>query len=168
METLPEENKKEFRYAGFWLRFVAYLIDYFLLQFVTLLLTLPFIGALVLSVFGFINAGEHNLIDQWSFLGLAGVAGFIFLIVLINLLAGWLYFAFMQTSGTQATLGKMALGIMVTDLEGNRITFGRATARYFSKIISKMTFYIGYILAGLTGKKQALHDMIAGTLVIKK
>ena len=165
METFVEENKKEFRYAGFWLRFVAFLIDYFILQFIGFLLTIPFIGGIILSAIGMGNArGDSELM----FLGVAGLFGFILLVVLINLLIGWFYYAFMQSSKTQATLGKMALNIIVTDLEGNRITFGRATARYFSKIISDMTLYIGYILAGLTEKKQALHDMIAGTLVIKK
>ncbi len=60
----------------------------------------------------------------------------------------------------------MALGIKVTDLDGNRISFGRATGRYFGKIISGMIFYIGFMMAGWTQKKQALHDMLAGCLVI--
>ncbi|MCD6202665.1 MAG: RDD family protein [Bacteroidales bacterium] len=165
METLTEENKKEFRYAGFWLRFVAYLIDYFILQFAGFILSLPFIGGIILSA---IKLENNPLNEGLTFLGVAGIFGFVLLIVLINLLLGWLYFAFMQSSRAQATLGKMALNLIVTDLEGNRITFGRATARYFSKIISNMTLYIGYVLAGLTEKKQALHDMIAGTLVMKK
>ncbi len=165
METLTEENKKEFRYGGFWLRFVAYLIDYFILQFAGFILSLPFIGGIILSA---IRLDNNAMNEEMTFLGVAGILGFVLLIVLINLLLGWLYYAFMQSSGTQATLGKMALNLIVTDLEGNRITFGRATARYFSKIISNMTLYIGYILAGFTEKKQALHDMIAGTLVIKK
>ena len=60
------------------------------------------------------------------------------------------------------------LGIKVTDLEGNRISFGRALGRNLAKIISVLTFYIGYIMAAFTAKKQALQDMIAGTLVVKK
>ncbi|WP_446728107.1 RDD family protein [Peribacillus sp. TH14] len=56
----------------------------------------------------------------------------------------------------------------MTDLNGGRIGFGRATGRYFATIISGMIFYIGYIMAGFTSKKQALHDMIAGTVVVKK
>ncbi len=165
METLPEENKKEFRYAGFWLRFVAYLIDYLILQFAGFIVSLPFIGGIVLSAVGLENRTGN---DEMMFFGIAGILGMVFLLVTINLLLGWLYYAFMQSSKTQATLGKMALNLLVTDLEGNRISFGKATARYFSKFISNMTLYIGYILAGLTEKKQALHDMIAGTLVIKK
>jgi uncharacterized RDD family membrane protein YckC len=74
----------------------------------------------------------------------------------------------MESSRYQASLGKMALGIVVTDLSGQRISFGRATGRHFAKIISKITIYIGYMMAGWTQQKQALHDMIAGCLVIRK
>jgi len=82
--------------------------------------------------------------------------------------AAWLYFALMESSSKQATLGKMALSIIVTDMNGNRLTFGRATGRYFGKIISGMILMIGYIMAGFTEKKQALHDIIAGCLVVNK
>ena len=80
----------------------------------------------------------------------------------------WLYFALMESSKNQATLGKMALGLRVTDLNGNRISFGKATGRYFGKILSSMTLLIGYIMAAFTAKKQALHDFVAGTLVLSK
>lgn len=74
----------------------------------------------------------------------------------------------MESSKYQGTIGKKVLGIIVTDENGNRITFGRATGRYFAKIISGMTLWVGYIIAGFTDKKQALHDIIANTLVWKK
>jgi uncharacterized RDD family membrane protein YckC len=80
----------------------------------------------------------------------------------------WLYCALMESSSHQATLGKMALGLKVTDLNGNRISFGRATARDFSKILSGLVFSIGFLMIAVTAKKQGLHDMIAGTLVVKK
>ena len=88
---------------------------------------------------------------------------FFFLIVLT-----WLYYALLESSSWQATLGKKALGLEVTDLAGSRISFGRATGRYFARWISNMTLAIGYIMAGFTEKKQALHDILAGTLVIRK
>ena len=166
METLTENTKTEFRYAGFWLRLVAFLIDYFLLEFVGFILSLPFIGGIVLAAIGIGNESPSQ--EGLAIFGAVGIVALLLLVILINVLLGWLYYAFMQSSKLQATIGKMALNIIVTDLEGNKITFGRATARYFSKIISDMTLYIGYILAGLTEKKQALHDMIAGTLVIRK
>jgi len=74
----------------------------------------------------------------------------------------------MESSELQATLGKMALGICVTDKYGNRISFGRATGRHFAKIISSLTLGIGYLAAAFTEKKQALHDIIAGCLVLKR
>jgi uncharacterized RDD family membrane protein YckC len=84
------------------------------------------------------------------------------------IVAGWLYFALMESSEKQATLGKMALGIIVTDMEGERISFGRATGRYFGKILSAIILYIGHIMIAFTEKKQGLHDMLANTLVVNK
>ena len=74
----------------------------------------------------------------------------------------------MESSSLQATLGKMIFGMKVTDLNGNRISFARATGRHFAKYLSSMILFIGYIMAGFTERKQALHDMIAGTLVIRR
>jgi uncharacterized RDD family membrane protein YckC len=82
-------------------------------------------------------------------------------------LVNWIYEAALESSSYQATLGKMALGLKVTDLEGRRISFARATGRHFAKILSGLMFFIGFIMAGFTQRKQALHDMIAGTLVVR-
>ncbi len=87
---------------------------------------------------------------------------------ILGFLVIWLYFTLMESSSKQGTLGKMALGLAVTDLDGSRISFGRATGRYFGRIISSLIIGIGYIMAGFTDKKQALHDMMAGCLVIRK
>jgi uncharacterized RDD family membrane protein YckC len=87
---------------------------------------------------------------------------------IIRTILHWLYFALMESSTWQATLGKKALGLEVTDLEGKRIGFGRASGRFFGKILSVLILWIGFIMAGFTEKKQALHDMLAGTLVIRK
>ena len=81
------------------------------------------------------------------------------------MLGSWVYESLMESASKQATLGKMVLGLKVTDMEGRRISFSRATGRHFAKIISGMIFAVGYIMAGFTQRKQALHDMIAGTLV---
>lgn len=91
-----------------------------------------------------------------------------FLYLLLSTLIGWVYYAPMESSTEQATLGRMAVGIIVTDLSGNRISFRRASARYFASILPLPTLGIGYFMAAWTEKKQTLHDMIAGTLVIKK
>jgi uncharacterized RDD family membrane protein YckC len=74
----------------------------------------------------------------------------------------------MESSPQQATLGKMALGLKVTDLQGERLSFARATGRYFGKIVSSLILFVGFMMAGWTEKKQALHDIMAGTLVVKK
>jgi uncharacterized RDD family membrane protein YckC len=129
-------------YAGFWRRFAAWLIDYILVGVVT--------GILV-AILGAIG-------------GDAGT-GFGYILSVIGSL---LYYSVLESSANQATVGKMALGIQVTDLQGNRISFGRALGRTLAKILSGLILLIGYIMAAFTAKKQGLHDMIAGTLVVKK
>jgi uncharacterized RDD family membrane protein YckC len=85
----------------------------------------------------------------------------------MGIVINWLYYALLESSFKQATLGKMALGLKVTDMEGKRISFGQATGRYFAKILSGLILCIGYLMAAFTEKKQALHDIIVGTLVVK-
>ncbi|MGA7624186.1 MAG: RDD family protein [Candidatus Acidiferrales bacterium] len=149
-------------YAGFWLRFVAFIIDAIILVFVAQLLTLPFAASMGFGMRGMFNGHPPNPAD---FIPMFGIFMRIFA---IRLILNWLYYALLESSSWQATLGKKALGLEVTDLEGNRISFGRASGRFFAKIISGLILLIGYIMAGFTEKKQALHDMIAGTLVIRK
>ena len=86
---------------------------------------------------------------------------------LLNTLVAWLYFAGLESSASQATLGKMVLGMKVTGLDGDRISFLRATGRYLAKILSALILLIGFIMVAFTEKKQGLHDMIASTLVVK-
>jgi uncharacterized RDD family membrane protein YckC len=86
---------------------------------------------------------------------------------LLNTLVAWLYFALLESSSSQATLGKMVLGLKVTGLDGDRITFLRATGRYVAKILSALILLIGFLMVAFTEKKQGLHDLIAGTLVVK-
>lgn len=84
----------------------------------------------------------------------------------ISLLIGWVYYAVMESSPRQATLGKMALSIVVTDINGRQLSFGRATGRYFAKILSTVILLIGFIMIAFTVKKQGLHDKLAETLVV--
>ncbi len=164
MEVLESENTGQVKYAGFWLRFVAYLIDNIIMSAIGFVISLPFIGTIIFSG---IALSELDSCDESKFMGIAGIVGTALLLAITIATVGWLYFALMESSKQQATLGKMALGLKVTDMEGKKISFARATGRYFGKIISNMIFMIGYILAGLTEKKQALHDIIAGCLVIR-
>jgi uncharacterized RDD family membrane protein YckC len=155
------------QYAGFWKRFVAYVIDSIIIGMGSVVLLVPFFAAIGVSVFSMNNGDAYN--DSGAAVGflLAMLAGYLLLTIGI-LAAGWLYFALMESSGQQGTLGKMAISIKVTDLAGNKISFGRASGRYFAKIISSLTLGIGYVMTGFTQQKQALHDMIAGCLVVNK
>jgi uncharacterized RDD family membrane protein YckC len=137
-------------YAGFWRRVIAYIIDAIVVWVV--------LGVLI----GIISLVGGTLVSDDG-----GVNPALLLLYPLLLLGIWLYFALMESSASQATLGKMALSIKVTDLEGRRIGFGRATVRWFGKFISGVILYIGFMMAGWTAKKQALHDMMAGTLVIR-
>jgi uncharacterized RDD family membrane protein YckC len=87
----------------------------------------------------------------------------------IKLLVAWIYVAGMECSPLQASIGKLALGLRVTDLEGRRVSFGRATLRHWSKLLSgPFTLGLGYLMIAFTRKKQALHDRIAGCLVVRR
>jgi len=149
-------------YAGFWLRFVAWVIDRIVLWVAGTIVMLPFAASLGLR--GMMR-GRPPFTDPADVIAFMGT---FFWLIVIAIALDWLYFAGFESSAWQATLGKKALGLEVTDLGGQRISFGRASGRFFGKIISNLTLLIGYILAGFTEKKQALHDMIAGTLVTRK
>jgi uncharacterized RDD family membrane protein YckC len=88
--------------------------------------------------------------------------------IIVTFVGPWLYEAFMLSSEWQATVGKRAMSIAVTGIDGNRISFARATGRHFAKWISVFTLGIGFIMIAFTAKKQALHDMIAETLVVNR
>ncbi len=120
-----------------------------------------FLGA----IFGGITGSVVGVFAREGFFP-AFFSTMLFFITAIFLLIRWLYFAIMESSSYQATFGKQLLDIKVTDMEGKRISFWRATIRYFAKILSGMIFYLGYLMIGFTEKKQGLHDIIAGTLVV--
>lgn len=143
-------------YAGFGWRFLAVFLDGILVTVVSNLL------GLVMGVFigiGGVAAG----IDEDAVSALAMLLG-----ITIGVGMAWMYEAFMVSSSKQGTLGKMAVGIVVTDMQGQRISFMRATGRHFGKIISSMILMAGYLMQPFTEKRQALHDMMAGCLVLRK
>jgi uncharacterized RDD family membrane protein YckC len=158
---------QQFYYAGFWKRFVAYIIDQIIVGVASLLLLVPIFALVGVSVFTMHQ--EELSYDSDAAIGiLLALAATYLTLIAAMWLCKWLYYALMESSGQQGTLGKMALGIKVADMSGNRISFGRATGRYFAKIISSLTLTIGYMMAGFTQQKQALHDIVAGCLVINK
>jgi uncharacterized RDD family membrane protein YckC len=143
--------------GGFWIRFVAYMID-------GLVLTVAagaIVGLFVLFVIGSADANE----DETS----PAIAFAIVLMILALLLIGWLYEALMTSSRRGATLGKQALGLRIIRADGARLSFRRATARYFLKYIITplVPLLIGYLMAAFTARKRALHDVLADTLVIR-
>jgi len=154
-------------YAGFWKRFAAYLIDSVIIGIVMGIVMMIF-GIGLFGSLATVDPMEMEMDEDAANAMAAGVIGGMVTFFILISAAQWLYFALMESSAKQATLGKMALSIIVTDLNGNRLSFGRATGRYFGKIISGAILMIGYIMAGFTEKKQALHDIIAGCLVVNK
>ena len=152
-------------YAGFWLRFLAFLVDNAVMGIGFVLILIPLIFLTGLG--GFIS--EIHPDEDMNDVGIFMLIGLLFLAATVSLLLTWLYHALMESSEWQATRGKRVLGLVVTDMAGRRVSFGRATGRHFAKIITNMVpAFIGYIMAGFTERKQALHDMIAGCLVLRR
>jgi uncharacterized RDD family membrane protein YckC len=149
-------------YAGFWLRFVALIIDQLLLYFVVMILLLPFAASVGMGMRGMATGRPPDL------QALLPMIHVMFRLALLRIIVHWLYYSLLESSAWQGTLGKKALGLEVTDLDGSRISFGRATGRFFAKFISWIILGIGFIMAGFTERKQALHDILAGALVIRK
>ncbi|MCU0631684.1 MAG: RDD family protein [Methanolinea sp.] len=87
---------------------------------------------------------------------------------ILFLLVPWFYFSYLESSRNQATLGKLVVRIAVTDMQGSRITFARATLRFFAMSLSFLTLCIGFLIPAFTRYKQGLHDMIAGTLIFRQ
>ncbi|MBU0560532.1 MAG: RDD family protein [Bacteroidota bacterium] len=172
-----EVQQKTLIYAGFWRRFGAHIIDQILIGFVQFIVILPFILFFGLRLFyslkdfdyeeySSVSTFSHIKFDEFGPAELGLLLLFIFFLIVISTLVQWLYYALMESSAKQATVGKIILNLRVTDMEGNRISFAKATGRYFGKIISSLLLNIGYIMAAFTDKKQALHDIMANCLVL--
>ncbi len=145
------------QFAGFWIRVGAYLIDI-----VILVITMSLIQGITGIDMGANYSAQFN--DALVAGGANEASGFGQLLALI---IGIAYFAGLESSAWQATVGKKALGLTVIDANGNRLSFMRALGRALGKILSGIILYIGYIMVAFTEKKQGLHDMLASTLVIK-
>lgn len=131
-------------YAGFWRRLLAYLIDFVILATVE--------GALGATIL---------LVAPYDFRALANVAP-------VSGAIAWAYYALFESSPARGTLGKIALNLFVGDTHGDPISFYRASARYWLKIISTLLCLVGWLMAAFTPRKQALHDMLSGTLVLRR
>ena len=151
-------------YAGFWRRYFAMLIDGFIAAPVVCLLLLPF------GLTGMVTAAIAKAADDVESipLAMAGLWVFVIAAIAVSLVGSWLYHTVMESSSYQGTLGKKMLGMAVTDLNGQRISFARANGRFFGRFLSGLIMNIGFIMAAFTEKKQALHDILAGCLVVRR
>ena len=150
-------------YAGFWLRVVAHLIDVVLLTvaLVAVAFVVMFVGAAPSLRFHPGGNTENNPV-------LMLIAFVLDIVIILSSIVGiWLYHAYLESGPWQGTVGKRLLGIRVTGMTGERISFWHATGRFFARIIATLPFCAGYIMAAFTERKQALHDMIASTLVVR-
>jgi uncharacterized RDD family membrane protein YckC len=154
MEILDpcDTGPKVLKYAGFWIRAGAMLID-------LIVIGVSFFLAMLLAIYFFM---VYDIME-------AKIA----FVISRSIWATWavlaiFYFASMESSSEQATLGKIAFRIKVGKSNGGKISFANAIGRYFSKMLSGMILYIGYIMVGFDEKKQGLHDKIANTYVFFK
>lgn len=149
-------------YGGFWIRLVAHLIDHIILGVVAA----PLFFIMVLpSIVRIAHEAEQN--QEPSPELIVAILSSVFVYVALAFIGQWLYEALLTSSSWQGTIGKKALHLKVVDDAGNRIGFGRATGRFFAKILSSMFFCIGFIMIGFADRKRGLHDMLANTLVMK-
>jgi uncharacterized RDD family membrane protein YckC len=151
---------QEVVYAGFWRRTAAFSIDAFIV--VVVYYAIVIAATLLLGLGGLAALENVNAPDN------AAIGGFLALVYVTYPVVSGLYFIGMESSGAQATLGKMAVGIKVTDGDGRRLGKGQALGRWVSHLLCYITLYIGYIMAAFTDRKRGLHDMVASTLVVDR
>lgn len=152
-------------YAGFWRRFVASGIDYIILWFV---LGIVFFGVFwnVFFTMGIISNFDSFIKEDILIFFNSKIP--LIIIAFVSLILIWLYFVMFESSYKQATPGKMLLGIEVADFYGKRISFIRANIRFWGKVLSSLIFFVGFIIAGFSSRKQALHDFFSDSLLFKK
>jgi uncharacterized RDD family membrane protein YckC len=147
--------------AGFWRRLAALFIDSMVVGFAYYLVLI--VCVVVLGVGGSLLMRGGNDAE-----GMAAMFGMMALVYLLYPVISTAYYVGFESSGKQATLGKMAVGIKVTDIDGRRLTLGRALLRWLAVMLNYLTLYIGYLIAAFTERKQGLHDMAVGTLVVDR
>jgi uncharacterized RDD family membrane protein YckC len=133
-------------YVGFWRRVFATVIDSILIS-----IALGSAAAILMPLMN--PTSDQMVIEQRA--------------AWLSLIVWWLYYALLESSPWQATLGKMVVGARVVDLAGARISFLQATGRTFGKILSSLILGIGFLMVAFNARKQALHDLMAQTLVVK-
>lgn len=153
-----EHTSPRMIYSGFWIRVAASLIDSFVMYIANAMV----MAGIFLLPFGNSNSFLERMSNPSSMMAMMG------LIYTAMIVINWLYYALMESSKNRATLGKMAVGIAVVNEKGERISFLKATGRYFAKILSGLLLGIGFIMAAFDQRKQSLHDRLAKTVVINR
>ena len=151
--------------AGFWKRVAASMVDSFVMGIVSWIITMV-VSMVILAVFGLSAAGgfaSGNTGAMSTGMMVMQIGSY-----LIGPLLAASYYAYFHASSSQATLGKMAVGIKVVRSDGHRITLARGIGRYFATWLSSLIVGIGFLMAAFTERKQGLHDMICDTLVVDK
>ena len=148
------------RYAGFWIRMLAWLIDTIILMVVASVVQFAFLGSYI-TVPNLQPGGDPTA-------ALAGMMGMIGIVYLVNMVIGCSYEAGFVSSSLSATPGKLAVGLKVLRPDGSRVSLGRAVGRYFAKVLSGLILGIGYLIIAFDAEKRGLHDMICDTRVIQR
>jgi uncharacterized RDD family membrane protein YckC len=143
-------------YGAIWRRVIACLIDFAIVAAVIAPCLLLFFWCIELLT------SSTKLIDIETGRFVAGMGA-----VVLTIITDWLYHAKMTSSPRQATYGKQFMRLKVTNINGERVSFGQATGRYFAKFLSTFAVFAGFIIAAFTKRKQALHDIVALTVVLK-
>jgi len=167
-----EDTEIQHVYAGFWARLSAYFIDTAIIAFF-MIACVTFAKDQLSGYFAAHPEMLKIIQDNTNATDIPSVSDYTSKLIyyygmIFGFVFNWVYFAGFESSHLGATPGKWVLGIYVTDMEGKRVSFRRASGRYFGKIISGIILGIGYMMAGFTEKFQALHDMMAECLVWKK
>lgn len=156
-------------YAGFWLRLVAAFLDGIILLIPTAPFALLFFASVLPEFREMSRSGGNPMVLIMSIL-----PKLLFFRLIVTVVKSF-YWGLMESSSWQATLGKKALGLYVTDLQGNRCTFGKTSGRFWAgrgitivPSLGGLYYLVDCICAGVTEHKQAVHDMIAGCFVMRK
>jgi uncharacterized RDD family membrane protein YckC len=161
--AVPNPALASFQTAPFFARAIAFGID-------CLVLFVPFLilfglGALTIQIGGMVEHNDPETMKQeWILFGehLRQV------LILVALGGGWLYTAFLESSAWQATVGKQWVGLKVIDVRGEKISVFRATGRHAAKCLSAAICFLGFVMALFNREGRTLHDLLAGTRVVRK
>ena len=158
-----EIDRTDIVYAGFWRRVAAYQLDSFILGIASYIVIIPF--AMIIGIGGQYASTLQQ--DDPSAFFMSIVPMMILMYLLIFAIQA-VYFAWMHSRPAQATLGKMAVGIKATNADGSRISFGKGILRWLSMFVSALLLGFGFLMAGFTDRKRALHDIMCDTVVVDR